>query len=160
MQQLPNGGEVGPADVLVMAVCGMERISLADRVVYAFKPEEMLPSVGAGIVALECREKDWETRSLLDLIDNQESRTCALAEREVLWILNGHCNSPIAGHAWMQGEMLELKAAVISEDGKEIIEASTSGKSTSPRELGRSVAFELIKKGANRIIEQTRESYE
>jgi hydroxymethylbilane synthase len=158
MQQLSDGGEVGPADVLIMAVSGMERISLADRVVYTFEPEEMLPSVGQGIVALECREKDWEMRALIEQIDNHDARTCALAEREVLWILNGHCNSPIAGYARIYGQDLELRAALISEDGKEMIEASSLGKVSRPREVGRSVALDLIHKGANRIIEQTRES--
>src|SRR6267154_82545 len=143
-----------------MAVSGMERITLADRVAYTFEPQEMLPSVGQGIVAVECRERDWETRAIIGLIDNQDSRTCALAEREVLWILNGHCNSPIAGHASIRGKTLELRAALISEDGKEIIEASHLGEITCPRELGRSVALDLINKGANRIIEQTRESHE
>ena len=60
----------------------------------------MLPAVGQGIVAVECVEQDWLTRANVWRRSMTRSRVlCAEAEREVLWVLNGHCNSPIAGHA-------------------------------------------------------------
>ena len=98
-QRLPDGGEVGPADALVMARSGLERIGMASRIVHDFSVREMLPAVGQGIVAVECVENDWLTRGRLAKIEDASSRRCAEAEREVLWVLNGHCNSPIAGHA-------------------------------------------------------------
>ncbi|CAN0476755.1 unnamed protein product, partial [Phaeothamnion confervicola] len=69
-QRLPGGGEVGPADALIMARSGLERVGLADRIRYEFSPREMLPAVGQGIVAVECAAGDWQTRHLLSLIDD------------------------------------------------------------------------------------------
>src|SRR5712672_2014684 len=61
MQRLPGGGEVGPADALIMARSGLERVGLAGRIAYEFPVQEMLPAVGQGIVAVECAAQDWET---------------------------------------------------------------------------------------------------
>src|SRR5215510_12863555 len=97
LQRLPDGGAVGPADALIMARSGLERVGLAGRIAYEFPVQEMLPAVGQGIVAVECAARDFQTRETLSLIDDPVSHACGSAEREVLWVLNGHCNSPIAG---------------------------------------------------------------
>lgn len=156
MQRLPDGGEVGPADALVMARCGLERIGLASRIAHVFSPKEMLPAVGQGVIAVECREDDWETRARLALIDDAKTRACALAEREMLWVLNGHCNAPIAGCATLDGGTLTLRAAVIGEGGKDIVEATATGPAERPRELGRDTGLDLLGRGAAKIIEATR----
>src|SRR6202167_3052638 len=62
MQRLPGGGEVGPADALIMARSGLERVGLAGRIAHDFSPREMLPAAGQGIVAVECADTDWPTR--------------------------------------------------------------------------------------------------
>ncbi|MBR1227660.1 hydroxymethylbilane synthase [Bradyrhizobium sp. AUGA SZCCT0176] len=156
MQRLPDGGEVGPADALVMARSGLERIGMTSRIAYDFSVTEMLPSVGQGIVAVECVEKDWLTRGYLSGIEDTSSRLCAEAEREVLWVLNGHCNSPIAGHATISGSDMTLTAAVLDETGARFIEASRTAAADRPRELGRAVGLELLDKGAAEIIARNR----
>src|SRR3954454_8958725 len=70
MQRLPGGGEVGPADALIMARSGLERVGLGDRVAYEFSLREMLSAIGQGIVAVECAAQDWQTRRTLALIDD------------------------------------------------------------------------------------------
>ncbi|MGY3621510.1 hydroxymethylbilane synthase [Bradyrhizobium sp. USDA 10063] len=155
-QRLPDGGEVGPADALVMARSGLERIGRASRIAYDFPVDEMLPSVGQGIVAVECVANDFATRTRLAKIENASSRLAAEAEREVLWILNGHCNSPIAGHATLAGSEMILRASVLDETGDRFIEALRTGAADRPRELGRAVGLELLDKGAAEIIARTR----
>jgi hydroxymethylbilane synthase len=140
MQRLPGGGEVGPADALIMARSGLERVGLANRIAYDFPPREMLPAVGQGIVAVECAAADWQTRRILSLIDDAPAHLCCDAEREVLWVLNGHCNSPIAGYSTIDGAEMTLTASVLDR----------------PRELGRAVGLELLHKGAAAIIARTR----
>ena len=156
MQRLPDGGEVGPADALVMARAGLERVGFADRIVHQFSPDEMLPAVGQGIVAVECAAADWQTLARLAAIDNAVSRQCGEAEREVLWVLNGHCNSPIAGYATLDGGEISLKAAVLDEANHHFIEVMRRGSVGRPRELGRAVAFDLLEKGAADVIARTR----
>ncbi len=155
-QRLADGGAVGPADALIMARSGLERVGLAQRIAYEFPVAEMLPAVGQGIVAVECGAGDWPTRSILAKIDDLAARRCADAEREVLWVLNGHCNSPIAGFATIDGSQLSLTASVLDEDGRRFIEVSRSGPADRPRELGRAVGLELLGKGAAEIIERSR----
>ena len=155
-QRLPDGGEVGPADALVMARSGLERIGMVSRIAYDFSVREMLPAVGQGIVAVECVEKDWLTRERLATIEDMPSRLCAEAEREVLWVLNGHCNSPIAGHATLAGNEMTLTSAVLDEVGDRFIEVARRGAADRPRELGRAVGLELLDKGAAEIIARTR----
>ncbi len=155
-QRLPDGGAVGPADALIMARSGLERVGLASRIAYEFPVADMLPAVGQGIVAVECAAADWETRRLLATIDDPIAHACADAEREVLWVLNGHCNSPIAGFAEIGGAEMSLTASVLDLSGGVILEASRTGPADRPRELGRAVAFDLLAKGAADIIERSR----
>ena len=156
MQRLPGGGEVGPADALIMARSGLERVGLANRMAYEFSIQEMLPAAGQGIVAVECAIDDWQTRRLLSLIDDPDAHKSADAEREVLWVLNGHCNSPIAAFSTIDGAQMSLIASVLDEAGSLFIEASRSGPANRPRELGRAVGLELLDKGAAEIIERSR----
>ncbi len=157
LQKLPDGSEVGPADAILLATSGMSRVGLADRIAYTFSIDEMLPAVGQGIVAVECAETDWKTRERLARIDDRDARRSADAEREVLWVLDGHCNSPIAAHAHLEGEMIHLKAAVMSPDGETVLQAQAEGEAIYPRELGRRAALSLVAQGAQRIVEETRE---
>jgi hydroxymethylbilane synthase len=156
MQRLPGGGEVGPADALIMARSGLERVGLANRIAHDFSPREMLPAAGQGIVAVECAAGDWQTRRYLSLIDDPAAHLSCDAEREVLWVLNGHCNSPVAGYSTIDGARMSLTASVLDEAGGQFIEVTRSGPADRPRELGRAVGLELLDKGAAEIIERGR----
>jgi hydroxymethylbilane synthase len=156
LQRLPDGGAVGPADALIMARSGLERVGLAGRIAHVFSVQEMLPAAGQGIVAVECAAQDWPTRRILSLIDDPAARQSADAEREVLWVLNGHCNSPIAGFSTIKGATMSLTASVLDLDGGVFIEASRSGPADRPRELGRAVGLDLLDKGAADIIARSR----
>src|SRR4051812_33980109 len=156
MQRLPGGGEVGPADALIMARSGLERVGLADRIVRDLSPQEMLPAAGQGIVAVECAADDWQTRRYLSLIDDPAAHLACDAEREVLWVLNGHCNSPIAAYGVISGREMSLTASVLDETGDAFLEVARTGPADRPRELGRAVGLELLDRGAAAIIERTR----
>ena len=92
----------------------------------------------------------------LSLIDDPAARLSCDAEREVLWVLNGHCNSPIAAYSTIDGAQMSLTASVLDEAGGMFIEVSRSGPADRPRELGRAVGLELLDKGAAEIIARTR----
>jgi hydroxymethylbilane synthase len=156
LQRLPDGGAVGPADALIMARSGLERVGLAGRIAHEFPVTEMLPAAGQGIVAVECAAHDWDSRRILGSIDNTAAHRCADAEREVLWVLNGHCNSPIAAHATIAGATMRLTASVLDETGGLFIETSRAGPADRPRELGRAVGLDLLAKGAADVIERSR----
>ena len=155
-QQLPDGSEVGPADAILLASSGLARVGMADRISKTFSSARMLPAVGQGIVAVECAADDWQTRKYLARIDDSDARRCAEAEREVLWVLDGHCNSPIAALAQIDGEEMHLSAAVMSLNGSTMLRAQESGPAEYPRELGRKVGLALIVLGAQAVVDETR----
>ncbi|MDB5619528.1 hydroxymethylbilane synthase [Tardiphaga sp.] len=156
MQRLPGGGEVGPADALIMARSGLERVGLADRIAYDFSPLEMLPAAGQGIVAVECAVNDWQTRRYLAMIDDAAAHLSCDAEREVLWVLNGHCNSPVAAYSTISGTQMAMTASVLDESGGHFIEVTRTGPADRPRELGRAVGLDLLDKGAGAVIDRSR----
>ncbi|MBY0423883.1 MAG: hypothetical protein K2Q06_16380, partial [Parvularculaceae bacterium] len=156
LQKLPDGGAVGPADALVMAAAGLARVGASARAARLFSIDEMTPAVGQGIVALECRRDDFATRARLAAVDDSQARAEAEAERELLWILNGHCNAPIAGHARGAGDALSLRGVVLSLDGSSMTSVDLRGPKDRPRELGRAVGMALLDQGAGPLIQSAR----
>lgn len=155
-QDLPDGSVTPPADAILLATAGLARVGAANRMDHTFSVADMLPAVGQGIVAVECAAADFETRAKLALIDDADARACAMAEREILWVLDGHCNSPIAAHAVIENNMMRMEAAVMSVDGKTVLRESGEGDAGYPRELGRRIALALRDKGADRLIAESR----
>lgn len=109
----------GEADALLLAVSGLERIGREDVISEILSPEAMMPSIGAGILALQCREGDTEVIDVVSGLGDPDTHREATAERMLLHVLQGHCNSPIAGYARMDhGGELSLRACVFTPDGK------------------------------------------
>ena len=155
-QQMPDGSLTAPADAILLATAGMARVDASHRIDHTFSTAQMLPAVGQGIVAVECAAADWQTRQWLASIDDADARACAEAEREVLWVLDGHCNSPIAAHATIDGGTMHMEAAVMSLDGQTILRRADEGEAAYPRELGRRIALSLRDDGADRLIAASR----
>ncbi|MEM8748907.1 MAG: hydroxymethylbilane synthase [Pseudomonadota bacterium] len=155
-QKLVDGSEVGPVDAILLATSGMARVGIADRIAHTFPTSAMLPAVGQGIVAIECAAKDWQTRALLEKIDDPMARACAEAERQILWVLDGHCNSPIAAHAVISGDEMSIEACVMSLDGATMMRHDARGPAAYPQELGRNVGLALLANGAADLINETR----
>src|ERR1700752_3095726 len=153
---LPHRSHVGHrphcAKASVADAIGVQRLErLQGQTAHEFSVQEMLPAVGQGIVAVECGARDFTMRQTLSLIDDPLAHDCGDAEREVLWVLNGHSNSAIAGHAEIRGAEMTLAASVLDHAGSRITEASPTGPDR-PRELGRVVGLQLLAKAAAQII--------
>jgi hydroxymethylbilane synthase len=159
-QELDDGSFVGPADALIMSYSGLERVDLESRATKIFSTSEMLPAVGQGTIAVECAAKAWKIREVLDQVNDTKTENCVLAEREMLWVLDGHCNSPIAGLCTIDGNTngLKLTGQVISPENGTIIDAECSGSISEPRALGRDVAQMLNEQGAAQIIQQSKDN--
>lgn len=147
-------GPDGPLDALVLARAGLERLGMAERARQVFTVDEMLPAVGAGILALECRHDDKPVVALLERLGDERTMTEAAAERAMLQDLKGHCNSPIAGHCETGPDGLPtLYGMVFGQDGGELVSARLRGEpGAGPRDLGVRVAADLLRKGAADVI--------
>jgi len=152
-----NYGSKTPAiDALVLAKAGLERIDLKNRISRVFSVAEMCPAVGQGIVVVEYASANEKVRRLLAAINHQETAYCYRAERALLKTLNGHCDSPIGGLAWIENGKLKLKATVISIDGSSVIEVDDETDYADPAALGTRVGERLNQLGAQTIIKESR----
>ena len=108
----------GQYGALVLAVAGLRRLGLENRVNRVFAPEEMLPAAGQGILAVQARA-DFDP-SILSPLNNNEAELCALAERAFLQTLDGGCSSPVAAYARIQQGQIVLRGLYWDEQGWEI----------------------------------------
>ncbi|MER5720070.1 hydroxymethylbilane synthase [Streptomyces sp. NPDC002132] len=144
----------GEADALLLAVSGLERIERRDVISEVLSPEAMMPPIGAGILALQCRQDDADLIDVVSGLGDPATHREATAERMFLHVLQGHCNSPIAGFARVDrsGE-LSLRACVFTPDGKIRLNAHEWAGRLDAATLGTSVAVALLRQGAREIID-------
>jgi hydroxymethylbilane synthase len=107
----------GEVDALVLALCGLDRLGNAAVASEILSPERMLPAVGQGALAIECRADDARVRQLLAPLNDPASAACVAAERAMLAALDGSCRTPIAGLAAINGDRLTLDALLLAPDG-------------------------------------------
>ncbi|MFF4388561.1 hydroxymethylbilane synthase [Streptomyces sp. NPDC001552] len=144
----------GVADALLLAVSGLERIGRPDVITEVLSPDVMMPPIGAGVLALQCREGDTDVIDRVSGLGDPDTHRETTAERMLLHVLQGHCNSPIAGYAKVErGGELSLRACVFSLDGKTVLNAHEWAGPLDPATLGTSVAVALLRKGAREVID-------
>jgi hydroxymethylbilane synthase len=142
-------------DAVVLAYAGLRRLGLGDRATQVFTPEEMLPAVAQGALALEARADDAATLKRLAALEDADTRVRIEAERGFLARIEGGCQVPIAGHATLEGGQVLLRALVASLDGTRIIRAERRGPPAEARAMGVAVAEELLSRGAAEILKET-----
>ena len=133
-------GEYG---ALILAAAGLKRLGLEERISRYFEPEEMIPSAGQGILAVQGR--DDEEYGFLEGYDDRESRICACAERAFVRTLDGGCSSPVAAHCRVEGDEIEIRGLYYSEDKNEFITGVVTGKADSSEKLAVDLAEKLKK---------------
>jgi hydroxymethylbilane synthase len=107
---------LGEFDAIVMASVALERLDLHPDVVDVLEPEVMLPQVGQGALAIECRDNDETALEVLGRINHQPSRTIVDAERDFLIELGGDCDLPAGAHARLAGDDVVV-VGVLAADG-------------------------------------------
>ncbi|GAA4922495.1 hydroxymethylbilane synthase [Stackebrandtia albiflava] len=145
----------GRFDALLLAVAGLERIGLTSRISQILSEDTMIPAVGSGTLALQCRTDDTATLELAEKLADSLTTRQTVAERAMLRVLDGHCHSPIAGYAEPHGDgSLTLHGRVISPDGKTVLDATD--RHTDPEALGVAVGEALLRQGAREVIDADR----
>jgi hydroxymethylbilane synthase len=129
---------------VVMAAAALDRLGLSEQIAERLDPDVMLPQVGQGALAVECRAGDTDTRCLLDRIEHSPSRRVVDAERGFLAELGGDCSVPAAAHATIAGDRLRVRGLVASADGGTVVRHELAGPASSGAALGRSVARQLL----------------
>lgn len=143
-------------DAIILAVSGLKRVGLDEGLITEYlEPEVCVPAVGQGALAIESREDDTEMRQILQTISDDFTTKTVTAERTFLNLLEGGCQVPIGGYAYLENEDVILTALVGTPDGKTILKEVVRGQD--PKAVGKEAADLLISQGAKEIVEKVKE---
>lgn len=149
LQKLDEGGY----DAIILAVAGLQRLGMGDRVHQVIDAEISLHAVGQGALGIECRIDDDEILELFAPISHYPTTQRCLAERSFLRELEGGCQVPIGVNSIIDADQLTLKGIVASLDGQTLVRGEVKGSLTSPEEIGTELAYQLKGKGAQTILD-------
>jgi hydroxymethylbilane synthase len=144
----------GEYDAIVLAVAGLVRLGLAERIRVRLSVEESLPAPGQGALGIECLSNRPDVIQMLGALADADTAACVRAERAVSRALGGSCTLPLGAYAVMNAGTIRLSALVASADGRRIVRAQTNGKD--PEALGASAAQALRDQGADAILQSLR----
>ncbi len=138
--------ENGEYDAILLSKAGIDALGFNEKISQEFDVDELIPCAGQGIIAIQCRDNDNEMKDILEKINNKESRILANAEREVLKILEGDCDTAIGVYAKIENEKINLKTELFSVDGNERYFVNESGEKESFLSLSKSIGEQLKSK--------------
>ncbi|NEO13422.1 MULTISPECIES: hydroxymethylbilane synthase [unclassified Moorena] len=146
--------DAGDYDALILAVAGLKRLDMSDRIHQILPPEISLHAVGQGALGIECRFDDQEVLELLNAIAHPPTSQRCYAERSLLRALEGGCQVPIGVDTQLEGNTLTLTAIVASVDGQRLVKDTIQGDSSQAENLGLELAQKLKQQGAQEILDE------
>jgi len=144
--------DAGEFDAIILAVAGLQRLGMSDRIHQVIPAEISLHAVGQGALGIECRADDTEVLSLIKVLEHTPTAQRCYAERAFLRELEGGCQVPIGVNTVIEGEQLTLTGVVASLDGQKLVKDSITGNATAAEELGTQLAHKLREQGAAEIL--------
>ena len=139
----------GLYDAIILAYAGIKFLSIEDEITEVFSSQEIIPSAGQGIISLQCRDSDKDIISILDRTNDQNTSLIAHAERNVLKVLEGDCETAVGVHAVISGDEIILEAELFSLDGTQRFYEKKSTKIENAKSLGEEVGKILKTKSNN-----------
>ncbi len=142
-----NSGEF---DAIVLASAGLRRLGIQPRGMVSFDPLQFTPAIGQGALAIESRDDD--SAEVVAVLDDARTRVAVSAERAFLCRAGGSCRTPLAAHATVDGDTLEMRALIASPDGRRVVRGERRGESAAATDIGAVLAEELLQKGGAEIL--------
>jgi hydroxymethylbilane synthase len=148
--------EEGACDALLLAFAGVHRMGYDHLIVEQIETSYFVPPVGQGSIAIECHRKlSFDKKDVIQRwVNHEETEDCVRTERSFLRTLEGGCSIPAFGYAHFEGNLITLKAGIISLDGKRVIKIKKSATVAESKELGKKVALEVLQSGGKEILEE------
>ena len=132
-------------DGIILAAAGVKSLNLDNKIGLSFNVEEVLPSAGQGIIAVQCNKNDDIIKNILKKINNKETETCAKTERAMLQAIGGDCETAVGGLAIIENNNLKLRAQLFSDSGLKSYERELIGEINEPIKIGKKVGKDLLK---------------
>ncbi len=146
----------GEYDAIILAVAGLKRLGMHERIRQALDTGTCLPAGGQGAVGIECRLADTRIMALLQPLNHEQTAICVRAERAMNTRLHGGCQVPIACLAELAGSSLKLRGIVGDVSGARILHSSREGSAAEAEALGTAVAEDLLAQGAEQLLAAVR----
>lgn len=143
----------GEFDAIVLAVAGLKRLGMRERIREILTADIILPAIGQGAIGIECREDDRATQERIAPLNDYVTQQRIKAERAINQRLGGGCQVPIAGFAEILGNELLLRGLVADPQGKQVLYHTLRGALESAQELGEQLAQVLLSQGADRLLQ-------
>ena len=153
-----NKMKEGIFDSIVLAASGLKRLGFHSEVKQYFEKDVIIPAAGQGVITVQCRKEDSEIKEMLKVVNDKETQILVEAERSLLEVLNGACDTPVGANAIINDEgELFLQAELLSLDGVKYFRAHKTGIVEKAKSIGIDVAEEILSKaGDNFIISETK----
>jgi hydroxymethylbilane synthase len=135
-------------DAIILSYAGIKTLGLEEKISQTFSISEIIPSAGQGVVALQCRKNDQELIEILNKVNHKSTHNCIKAERNVLKVLEGDCETAVGAFAKIDNNKIDLEAELFSLDGKQRFYFKLSKDLKLASELGKEVG-EILKKQSN-----------
>ncbi len=139
----------GMYDAIILSYAGIKFLKFENEISEIFSAEEIIPSAGQGVIALQCRENDDETISVLNKINHEETHKRAHLERNILKVLDGDCETAIGAHSVVDGDKITVEAELFSLDGKQRFYEKKVGNLNEFKEIGKEIGILLKTKSKN-----------
>jgi hydroxymethylbilane synthase len=139
---------------VIVAASGLKRMGWAVRVSQYLPVEMMLPAVGQGVLGLELRDVDVETRECVSFLNHERTWLEVAAERSFLKRLGGGCQLPIAAYGKMQGDQLLVRGLVGGMDGRVMIRDEVAGPAETGDQLGKMLAEKILARGGRELLDE------
>ena len=139
----------GMYDAIILSYAGIKFLKLENEISEIFSAQEIIPSAGQGVIALQCRENDDETISILNKINHEETHKRAHLERNILKVLDGDCETAIGAHSVVDGDKIIVEAELFSLDGKQRFYEKKVGNLNEFKEIGKEIGILLKTKSNN-----------
>ena len=123
-------------DAIILSYAGINSLGLSENISQAFSTSEIIPCAGQGVIALQCRNNDEELIRLLKKVNHKNTHNCIKAERSVLKILEGDCETAVGVFASIDGDKINLEAELFSLDGSKRFHLKSSENVNKADELG------------------------
>jgi len=136
--------EEGKLDGIMLAAAGVKSLKLNNKISILFEVEEILPAAGQGIIAVQCKKNNEVIKNFLKNINHAETELCAKAERKMLKVIGGDCETAIGGLAVIENDNLKLKAQLFSDSGSNSFEYQISGQDSDAINIGKEVGEKLL----------------